>query len=61
MVVSGIARKESRGAHARPDDFPERDDESYLRHTIVTSEDGRPRLDWKPVTMTKWEPMERKY
>jgi len=61
MVVSGIERKESRGAHARPYDFPERDDENYLRHTIVTMEDGKPALDWKPVTMTKWQPMERTY
>jgi succinate dehydrogenase / fumarate reductase flavoprotein subunit len=61
MVVSGIARKESRGAHARPYDFPDRDDVNYMRHTLVTWTDGRPQLDWKPVTVTKWEPMERKY
>ena len=61
MVVSGLARKESRGAHARPYDFPDRDDENYLRHTVVTWEDDAPRLDWKPVTITKWQPEERKY
>jgi succinate dehydrogenase / fumarate reductase flavoprotein subunit len=61
MVVSGLARKESRGAHARPHDFPDRDDENFMRHTLVTLDDGRPQLDWKPVTVTKWEPQERKY
>ena len=61
MVVSGLARKESRGAHARPHDFPDRDDENFLRHTITTWEDGEAKLDWKPVTMTKWQPQERKY
>jgi succinate dehydrogenase / fumarate reductase, flavoprotein subunit len=61
MVVAGIARKESRGAHARPHDFPKRDDENFLRHTLVTWEHGAPRLDWKPVTMTKWQPQERTY
>jgi succinate dehydrogenase flavoprotein subunit len=61
MVISGLARKESRGAHARPYDFPDRDDENYLRHTVVTWEDDAPRLDWKPVTITKWQPEERKY
>jgi succinate dehydrogenase / fumarate reductase, flavoprotein subunit len=61
MVVAGIERKESRGAHARPHDYPDRDDEQYLKHTLVTMEDGQPQLDWKPVTMTKWQPQERTY
>ncbi len=61
MVESGLARKESRGAHARPYDYPDRDDENYMRHTLVTWRDGGPSLDWAPVRMTKWQPQERKY
>ena len=61
MVVSGLARKESRGAHARPHDFPNRDDENFMRHTIVTWVDGKAQLDWAPVRVTKWQPMERTY
>ncbi len=61
MIVAGIERKESRGAHARPYDFPVRDDENYMRHTLVTARDGAVKLNWKPVTVTKWQPMERTY
>ena len=61
MVIAGQARRESRGAHARPYDFPDRDDENFLRHTIVTRTEGQLKLGWKPVTMTKWQPMERTY
>jgi succinate dehydrogenase / fumarate reductase flavoprotein subunit len=61
MVEAGLARKESRGAHSRPYDYPDRDDENYLRHTLVTWEDGRPKLDWAPVRMTRWQPQERRY
>jgi succinate dehydrogenase / fumarate reductase, flavoprotein subunit len=62
MVVAGLARKESRGAHSRPYDYPDRDDENYMKHTLVTlDDDGRPELEWRDVTVTKWQPQERKY
>jgi succinate dehydrogenase / fumarate reductase flavoprotein subunit len=61
MIVAGLERKESRGAHARPYDFPDRDDENFMRHTLVRWVDGAPRLGWRPVTVTKWQPMERTY
>jgi succinate dehydrogenase flavoprotein subunit len=61
MIEGGIARKESRGAHSRPYDYPKRDDENFLKHTITTWVDDSPKLSYKPVRMTKWEPTERKY
>ena len=61
MVEAGIARKESRGAHARPYDFPDRDDVNFMKHTLVGWADDRPQLTWAPVRVTKWEPQERKY
>jgi succinate dehydrogenase / fumarate reductase flavoprotein subunit len=60
FMAAAIAREESRGAHARRD-FPTRDDEKWLKHTLVYYTPDGPKLDYKPVTMTKWKPVERKY
>jgi succinate dehydrogenase/fumarate reductase flavoprotein subunit len=61
MLQAGLARKESRGAHSRPSDFPERDDEQFLKHSITEWVDGGPKLSYRDVRMTRWEPMVRSY
>ena len=61
LVASGEARTESRGAHSR-DDFPQRDDANWMKHTLThRGDDGSISLTYKPVIGGAYEPMERKY
>jgi succinate dehydrogenase / fumarate reductase flavoprotein subunit len=61
IVVGAIERKESRGAQFRLD-YPQRDDEHWLKHINLTvNSGGPPDISYSPVTMTQWEPEERKY
>jgi fumarate reductase flavoprotein subunit len=62
IAQSALNRKESRGSHTRLDEFKERDDAKYLKHTLAyRTGDGPPRLEYAPVTITKSTPGARVY
>ncbi|MFH1337071.1 MAG: FAD-binding protein [Candidatus Zixiibacteriota bacterium] len=60
LMAGGLARKESRGSHFRRD-FPTRDDANFLKHTLATYSPEGPKLSYKPASITKYQPEERKY
>ena len=60
VAHSAVNRKESRGSHTRTD-FPKRDDEKYLQHTLASRTPDGPKIEYSPVTITRWAPEERKY
>jgi len=60
IVISALTREESRGAHFRRD-FPDRDDVNWLKHTLAFYTPDGPRIDFLPVTITRWKPERRVY
>ena len=60
IAVSALERKDSRGAQARTD-FPDRDDENWIKHIVTTKGEEGPEISYAPVSITRWSPEERKY
>jgi succinate dehydrogenase / fumarate reductase flavoprotein subunit len=60
IVAGALAREESRGAHYR-EDFPKRDDSRFLAHTLAWRTEDGVAISHKPVTITWFQPQERKY
>ncbi len=60
IAECALNRKESRGGHSR-EDYPERDDQNWLKHTLVWKKDGKVSIGYKPVVITKYQPKKRVY
>ena len=60
LALSAIERTESRGAHTR-EDMPERDDENWLKHILVTKKDEGHEISYRDVVITDWQPTVRQY
>ena len=60
ITASALERKDSRGAQSRTD-FPDRDDENWMRHIVATQGAEGPEISYLPVSVTQWTPEERKY
>ncbi|MFQ5458081.1 MAG: FAD-binding protein [Myxococcota bacterium] len=60
IAEGALKRTESRGAHQRRD-YGTRDDQNFLTHTLAYRTEGGPRIEYRPVTITRWQPEERKY
>jgi succinate dehydrogenase / fumarate reductase flavoprotein subunit len=60
LAYTALERNESRGGHFR-EDFPERDDKKFMLHSMAYKNGDKIKIGWKPVTVTNYQPMERKY